>query len=128
MYGISYKYLYEKELIKMFESGTVNSSNKMSAGKMRENLMNLYPHQFDIPLEMDIKQFIGKLHQSAKKEQSSFDKKHNRGRKSVTNMSLWYASLEQIVHTNPTEKPEAFFIPQFRFSRVIYQWKKVHAE
>ena len=128
MYGISYKHLYEKELIEKFESGIVSSSNKMGAGKMRENLMNLYPHQSYIPLEMEIKQFIGKLRQSAKKEQSSSDKKHNRGRKSGPNMSLWYASLKQIVHTNPTEKPEAFFIPRFRVSRMIYQWEKVHTE
>ena len=43
MNGTLYKHLYEKELIEMFESGVENSSNKMSAGKMRENLITLYP-------------------------------------------------------------------------------------
>ena len=39
MYGTSYKHLYEKEPTEMFQSGVVNSSNKMGAGKMRENLI-----------------------------------------------------------------------------------------
>ena len=42
IYGTSYKHLYKKELIEIFESCVVNSSNKMSAGKMRENLIILY--------------------------------------------------------------------------------------
>ena len=36
MYGISYKHLYEKELVEMFESCAVNRPNKMNAGKMRK--------------------------------------------------------------------------------------------
>jgi len=108
MYGMSYKHLYEKELIEMFESGAVNSSNKMSAGKMRESLMTLYPDRFSIPGETEIK-LIGKLTQSAKNNQSSSDKKSNRGRKSGTNKPSWYAPLEQIIENNPTEKPQAIF-------------------
>ena len=44
MHSISYKHLQEKELVKIFESGAVNNSNKMSAGKMRENVITLYPN------------------------------------------------------------------------------------
>ena len=71
MYGTLYKHLYEKELIEMFESGVVNSSNKMNAGKMKKKLITLYPDQFAIPGETEIKQFIGKLSQTAKKNKSS---------------------------------------------------------
>ena len=109
MYGTSYKHLYEKELVEMFESGVVNSSNKMSAGKMRENLIALYPDRFSIPGETEIKQFIGKLSQTAKKNKSSSAKKSNRGRKSGVNKPSWYAPLEEIIDNNPTGKPEAIF-------------------
>ena len=109
MYGTSYKHLYEKELVEMFESGVVNSSNKMSAGKMRENLITLYPDRFSIPGETEIRQFIGKLSQISKKKQTSSEKKSNRGRKSDANKPSWYARLEQIIENNPTEKPQAIF-------------------
>ena len=107
MYGMLYKHLYEKELVEMFESGVVNSSNKMSAGKMIENIITLYPDQFSLPGEIKIKQFIGKLSQTAKKNKSSSNKKSNRGRKSRTNKPSWYAPLEQFIDNNPTGKLEA---------------------
>ena len=37
---------YEDDLIKMFGLGIKNSSKKMNAGKMRDNLINLYPGRF----------------------------------------------------------------------------------
>ncbi len=42
-YGVSYLHLYEDDLKSMFQTGVDNSSNKMSAGKMRENLLDNYP-------------------------------------------------------------------------------------
>ena len=45
-YGVSYINQYEDDLRKMFEVGIKNSSNKMNAGKMRDNLINLYTDQF----------------------------------------------------------------------------------
>ena len=54
-YGVSYIEQYEEDLNKMFEAGIQNSSSKMSAGKMRDNLMNIYPGRFSIPGETQIK-------------------------------------------------------------------------
>ena len=62
-YGISYLHLYEDDLKTMFQVGVINNSNKFSAGKMRENLLDFYPDRFSIPGETEIKQFIGKLSQ-----------------------------------------------------------------
>ena len=51
----------------MFESGVINRFNKMSTGKMRKKSMNLYPDRFSKSGETEIKQFIGKLSQSTKR-------------------------------------------------------------
>ena len=50
-YGVLYSSYYKDDLIKMFELGIKNSSNKMNAGKMKDNLINLYPGRFSIPGE-----------------------------------------------------------------------------
>ena len=39
----------------MFELGEANSSNKMNASKMREQLMLKYPNKFLLPGEIEIK-------------------------------------------------------------------------
>ena len=65
-YGISYLHLYEDDLKTMFQAGVINNSNKMSAGKMRENLLDIYPDRFSIPGEIEIKPFTGKLSQQYK--------------------------------------------------------------
>ena len=67
-YGISYLHLYEDDLKTMFQVGVINNSNKFSAGKMRENLLDIYPDRVSIPGEIEIKQFIGKLSQQYKKK------------------------------------------------------------
>ena len=55
-------------MIKIFEVGIKNSSNKMNARKMRDNLINLYSGQFSIHGETQIKQLVfGKLSQKEKK-------------------------------------------------------------
>ena len=58
-----------------------NISAKMSAGKMRENLLlSMYPDQFLIPGETERKQFIAKLTQMNKKY-DPLKQKSARGRK-----------------------------------------------
>ena len=42
-YGVSYIHQYEEELREMFLAGDINSSSKMSAGKMTEVLVSTYP-------------------------------------------------------------------------------------
>ena len=53
----------------MFVLGIKNNSKKINAGKMRDNLINLYPGRFSIPGETQMKQFIGKLSQHKKNKQ-----------------------------------------------------------
>jgi len=111
LYGVRYIHQYEEELTKMFEIGVRNSANKMSAGKMRENLMNKYPGRFSIPGETDIKQFIGKLSQKGKKQIQSKtgNNKSAKGGKPGHIKQLWQIPLSELVKKNPTEKPEVIY-------------------
>ena len=111
-YGISYLHLYEDDLKTMFQAGVINNSNKMSAGKMRENLLDMYPDRFSIPGETEIKQFIGKLSQQYKKKggnDASSTAKSTRGRKAGNITVSWYGTLREIVNREPNEKPEEIF-------------------
>jgi len=109
-YGVSYIESYEEDLKEMFGAGAANSSNKMSAGKMREVLIEKYPCRFSLPGETEIKQFIGKLSQQDKKSKLTKDKPNsNRGRKSGKNEVSWYGVLKEIIELNPTEKPEVIY-------------------
>lgn len=109
-YGVSYIDQYEEELTEMFQVGSVNSSSKMSAGKMRESLLKTYPNRFSLPGETEIRQLIGKLSQKEKKERLSTNKKKsNRGRKPGKNNMSWYVVLREMIITDPNEKPEIIF-------------------
>ena len=110
-YGVSYIHQYEEELTKMFQAGAVNSSSKMSAGKMREVLLNTYPNRFSLPGETEIRQLIGKLSQKEKKDRLSTNKnKSTRGRKpGNTKNASWYVALRQMITADPNEKPEAIY-------------------
>ena len=55
LYGKNYMDDYKAELELMFAQGKVNSSQKMNAAKMREQLCNKYPYKFSIPSETEIK-------------------------------------------------------------------------
>ena len=109
-YGVSYITHYEDDLKRMFQVGMKNSANKMNAGKMRDNLINLYPGRFSIPGETQIKQFIGKLAQQEKdKDKQKNKKRSGRGRKAGGIKSSWHPILVQIVEDNPKEKPEVIY-------------------
>ena len=64
-HGHTYRYLYlhvyENELIQIYQEGIRNTSSKMNAGKIRENLLSMHPGQFLTPGKTEIQQFIGKL-------------------------------------------------------------------
>ena len=107
-YGVSYLYLYESDLMDMYQKGVRNDSSKMSAGKMRENLLNMYAGKFSIPGETEIKQFIGKVTQ-ANKAKDPLKEKSTRGRKAGNAKKSWYSSLDELIHENPSEKPENIF-------------------
>ncbi len=109
-YGVSYISQYEDDLKRMFEVGIENSSNKMNAAKMRDNLITLYPGRFSIPGETQIRQFIGKLSQQQKDKNKQKNKKGSgRGRKAGGVKSSWHLCLTQIVQDNPKEKPEVIY-------------------
>ena len=109
-YGVNYIEQYTEDLDKMFEAGIRNSSSKMSAGKMRDNLLNLYPGRFSIPGETQIKQYIGKLSQQEKSRAKNKNRApSNRGRHSGNTKKLWHSLLTDIIHTNPKEKPEVVY-------------------
>ena len=110
-YGVSYPHLYDDDLKSMFKAGVNNSSNKMSAEKIRENLPDIYLDRFPIPGEIDIKQFIGKLSQQHKKgnKNKSSTIKSTRGRKAGNKTTSWYGTLREIINNNLNEKPEAIF-------------------
>ena len=92
----------------MYQEGVRNSSAKMSAGKMRENLLSMYPDRFSIPGETEIKQFIGKLTQTNKKY-DPLKQKSTRGRKAGNAKKSWYASLQDLIDKDPSEKPEFIY-------------------
>ena len=110
-YGVSYINQYTEDLNKMFEAGIRNSSTKMSAGKMRDNLLKLYPGRFSIPGETQIKQYIGKLSQQQKSKANNKNstKKSNRGREAGTAKKSWHSLLTEIIDVNPKEKPEVIY-------------------
>ena len=82
----------------------------MNAGKIRDNLINLYPGRFSIPGETQIKQFIGKLSQKVKsKHKRKNPTKSTRGRKAGNLKTSWHPHLSQIIQNDPKEKPEAIY-------------------
>ena len=107
-YGVSYLHLYESDLMEMYQKGVRKNSSKMSAGKMRENLLNMYPRRFSIPCETEIKQYIGKLTQT-NKAKDLLKEKSTRGRKAGNAKRSWYSSLNELINKNPSEKPEIIF-------------------
>ena len=54
LYGETYMDEFKDELQRMFREGTIDDGNKMNLGKMRETLMNIFPHKFSIPSELEI--------------------------------------------------------------------------
>ena len=108
-YGVSYVHAYEGDLTEMYQKGMRNSSSKMSAGKMRENLLSMYPGRFSIPGETKIKQFIGKLTQT-NKANDPLKSKSTQGRKAGNGKRSWYMLLDELIEKkNPSEKPEIIF-------------------
>jgi len=90
--------------------GVQYSYNKMSAGKMRENLIATYPDRFSIPGETQIKQFINKLSESQKRIVATPGKpKSNRGRKPGNVKTTWHVKLREILERNLKERPRNIY-------------------
>ena len=76
---------FKDELQRMFCEGTINDGNKMNLGKMRETLMNIFPHKFSIPSELEIKKFITSEAQKQKKrvKETKIQKREEEGNQKV---------------------------------------------
>lgn len=82
LYGETYMEEFKDELLKLFQIGCADHSKKMNPAKMREHLVNMFPHKFLIPSEMEIKKFINSESQKLKyKSRASNNPNERRGRK-----------------------------------------------
>ena len=107
LYGETYMDNYKDELLKMFNDGCSKNENKMNPGKMRENLMNMFPHKFSIPSELEIKKFITSQSQK-QKYKSKTNKSKTRVRKRNGTM-VWKSSLIPLIEENVSAKPEQIY-------------------
>ena len=87
-YGQSYSEIYMEKykykLQRMFHEGCLINTNKMNPGKMRETLMNMFPHKISIPSELKIKKIITsetQKHKNTKTAKSNNSVSERRGRK-----------------------------------------------
>ena len=115
LYGKNYMDDYKAELELMFEQGKVNSSQKMNAAKMREQLCNKYPYKFSIPSETEIKKIIGSEFQKQKNTgtiDDDTDNQNTRGRRSGPK-SMWATILEPMVVASPQTKPAQLLVEFF---------------
>ena len=79
---------FKDELLKLFQIGCADHSKKMNPAKMREHLVNMFPHKFLIPSEMEIKKFINSKSQKLKYKSraSKNPKKEEAGNKKVSDL------------------------------------------
>ena len=73
LYGKTYTDLYIDDVKEMFERGEKESSNKINASKMREQLLQMYPNRFYIPGEIEIKKCISAMVQKKKSTDAFLD-------------------------------------------------------
>ena len=110
LYGETYMDEFKDELLRMFREGTINDGNKMNPGKMRETLMNMFPHKFSIPSELEIKKFITSEAQKQKKKgKRNENPAERRGRKSGGNTGIWTTLLNPLIEENANAKPEEIY-------------------
>ena len=112
LYGRTFIEDYKDDIEAFFTRGNVNSSEKMNAAQMREALVSKYPNRFCIPSETEIKQKISSIFATSKdstrkktKKKENFIFVENANGTAID----WTNSLEEIVSTNRTEKPEVIY-------------------
>ena len=66
-YGVTYIELYRNEVKELFFRGMSESSNKLSAAMMRDELKRLHPGRYSIPGENEIRTEISKLFAATKR-------------------------------------------------------------
>ncbi len=68
LYGDTYIAKYKNKLSEFFEQGRTDSSKKMNAAMMREQLQKEFPNPFSLPGETEIKKYISLLFSQSKGE------------------------------------------------------------
>ena len=112
MYGETYIGRYKDKLKEYFQQGHKDSSKKMNAAMMREELKKQFPDVFSIPGETEIKQYISLLFAKSKStiNDADFDTELN---DSNINDDIehvnWIKLLKTIIEQNPTDKPENIY-------------------
>ena len=121
MYGNSYIDPYKTHLKEYFDEGVRNSSRKMNAGMMREQLKTEFPNVFSLPGETEIKKYISQLFSNSKKSSrgSRSDDNDRTYNDTGDNLNNWIQVLREIIENDITKKPEEIYkeltdIMQFR--------------
>ena len=70
LYGDTYIAKYKDKLSEFFEQGRTDSSKKMNAAMMREQLQKEFPNTFSLPGETEIKKYISLLFSKSKGEKN----------------------------------------------------------
>ena len=82
----------------------------MNPGKMREQLMIMFPHKFLIPSETEIKKFINSESQKLKYKSKKKNSSEQRGRKPKGSIEqMWIRALKPILENHISESPEAIY-------------------
>ena len=104
MYGKKYIERYRDEIIRMFQRGAEDSSEKCSAPIMWEHLVMKFPDRYDIPSEQEIRQEIGRLYKLKKDNRDlQLSRPGRRGRKGMD--EKYERILLKFLEENPNLKP-----------------------
>ena len=101
---------YKDELLKLFKQGTTDSEKEMNPGKVREQLMTMFPHKFLIPSETKIKIIHPFGITKAQVQKQKLNSSEQRGRKPKDSSALiWISALKSFVENHISESPEAVY-------------------
>ena len=106
LYGDTYINPYKHKLKEYFDEGVKNSSRKMNAAMMREQLKIEFPDTFSLPGDTEIKKFISLLFAKSKLS-SSNESRIRTYNNDDDEQCNWKPLLKEIVEEDPSKKPEA---------------------
>jgi len=113
IYGQTYIEEYKEKLGEFFQQGNKDSSQKMNAAMMREELKKQFPDKFSIPGETEIKQYISLLFAKSKSGHNDADLDTELNDSIIDDDNVervnWVKLLKTIVEVNPTDKPENIY-------------------
>ena len=136
MYGETYIEPYKDKLKELFEVGVQNSSRKMNAAMMRNELKKLFPNVFSIPGETEIKKYISQLFSKSKSniDDNEVDIEIDElveDESEIAPRVNWLKCLKKLVEEKPSEKPQFIydkFISQFDDNEKLQLPSKEHVK